>query len=59
MFKEAVDKFDPILKESQVYTFSNGTIKLANLKFSSIKNDFSLIFDNHSSISQVHDDEKI
>jgi hypothetical protein len=48
MFKDAVDKFDPILKENCVYTLSNGQIKLANLKFSSIKNDFSLVFDCHA-----------
>lgn len=59
MFKDAVDKFDPILKENCVYTLSNGQIKLANLKFSSIKNDFSLVFDCHAQIKQVVDDEKI
>ena len=30
MFKDAVDKFDPILKENCVYTFTNGQIKMAN-----------------------------
>jgi replication factor A1 len=59
MFKDAVDKFDPILKENSVYTFSNGTIKLANLKFSSIKNDFSIVLDPHAKIVEVMDDETI
>lgn len=59
MFKDAVDKFDPILKENNVYTFSNGTIKLANLKFSSIKNDFSIVLDPHAKIVEVMDDESI
>lgn len=48
MFKDAVDKLDPILKENCVYTFSNAQVKMANAKFSSIKNDFSLVFDAHT-----------
>lgn len=39
-FKEAVDKFEPILDEGAVYTFSNGSIKNANKKFTTIQNDF-------------------
>jgi len=48
MFKEAVDKFDPVLKNNGVYLFSSGQVKLANQKFSSIKNDFSLVFDTQA-----------
>jgi replication factor A1 len=59
MFKDAVDKFDPILTENSVYTFCHATVKLANVKFSSIKNDFSLIFDSHTQIKPVMDDETI
>ena len=29
-FKEAVDKFEPILRQNGVYTFSNGQVKIAN-----------------------------
>jgi replication factor A1 len=56
MFKEAVDKFEPLLKENSVYTISNAQIKLANSRFSSIKNDFSLVFDTHAQIKLVQDD---
>jgi len=59
MFKDAVDKFEPMLKENSVYTFSNGQVKLANLRFSSIKNDFSLVFDTCAEIKECEDDEKI
>lgn len=29
-FKDAVDKFDPIIKDGGIYLFSNGTVKIAN-----------------------------
>ena len=51
-FKDAVDKFEPKLKQNQVYTFSGGQVKLANKRFSSINNDFSLVFDPYSSIHE-------
>jgi len=42
-----------------VYLFSNGQVKLANKKFSSIKNDYCISFDNHSDIVEVDDDMEI
>ena len=59
MFKDAVDKFDSVLKENSVYTFTNGQIKMANQRFSSIRNDFSLVFDKNTMIKPTDDDEKI
>lgn len=56
MFKETVDKLDSLLVENSVYTISNATIKLANQRFSSIKNDYSLVFDNHTKIEKLADD---
>ena len=29
-FKDAVDKFEPILEEGHIYLLSNGTVKIAN-----------------------------
>ena len=58
-FKDAVDKFEPKLKQNTVYTFSGGQVKLANQRFSSIKNDFSLTFDTYASILECNDDENI
>ena len=58
-FKEAVDKFEPNLKQNQVYTFSGGQVKMANMRFSSIKNDYSLVFDCHATIKETGDDENI
>lgn len=44
-FKDACDKFEPIIQEGKIYLLSNGTVKIANQKFTSIKNDFCLVFD--------------
>ena len=39
---------------------SNGTVKLANQRFCSIKNDFALVFDKSASIEECEiDDETI
>lgn len=59
LFKEAVDKLDQYLKEGSVYTFSGGQVKLANLKYTSIKNDYTIVFDCNSEIIMVQDDESI
>ena len=59
MFKEAVDKFEPILKQDGVYIISHALIKMANQRFSSIKNDYNLVFDCHTKVQEVVDDEKI
>jgi hypothetical protein len=44
-FKDACDKFEPIIQEGKIFLLSNGTVKIANQKFTSIKNDFCLVFD--------------
>ena len=38
---------------------SSGTVKLANRKFSSIKNDFCIVFDRNAEITEVPDDSSI
>ena len=58
-FNDSVDKFFNLLKENHVYLLSNGEVKHANKKFSSIKNDFSLIFNMSAEIIEVQDDESI
>lgn len=49
-FGDAVYKFSPILKENKIYLFANGFVKLANKKFTSIKNDYCLTFDQNADI---------
>ena len=43
-FGEAADKFEHVLKKDGVYLFSNGQVKMANKKFTNLKNDFCIIF---------------
>ena len=58
-FGEAVDKYFTLLKENSVFLFSNGEIKLANQKYSSIKNDYNIVFNMSAEITLVDDDESI
>lgn len=53
------EKYDTMIKENGVYLFSNGTVKIANSKYSSIKNDYCVVFDRSSEIQEVEDDSKI
>jgi len=49
-FNEAADSFDKIIEENKVYLFSNGYVKIANRKFTSVKNDFCVVFEKNASI---------
>ena len=42
-----------------MYLFTNGTIKLANKRFTSIKNDYSITFDRSSIVEIVPEDKGI
>ena len=59
LFGEAVDKYDSILKQGNVYLFQNGNVKSANEKFNKVKNVMCLIFDKLSIITPVEDDPEI
>ena len=56
---ELFDDEIEILEENGVYLFSAGVIKMANKRFTSIKNDFCIIFERHSQIVKVIDDGSI
>lgn len=59
-FKEACEKFFPILQEGKVYTFSGGTLKVVqNRQYSSLKNNYEITFNQNSEIIPVHDDAGI
>ena len=49
-FNQAVDKFEGILVENKIYLLSGGTVKMANKRFTSIKNDFCITFDSRAEI---------
>lgn len=59
LFNDAVDKYEELLKDNKVYLLSGGQVKLANQKFTSIKNDFALTFDSKSEIIEDDDDGSI
>jgi replication factor A1 len=42
-----------------VYCFANGQIKLANKRYTSIKNDYCITFDNACEILEIKNDSKI
>ena len=58
-FNDSAEKFEPILKENTVYLFSNGVVKMANKKFTSIRNDFCIVFEKYAEIVEVADDGSI
>lgn len=55
VFNEAVDMFNPLIVNGQVYYFSGGQVKNANRKFSNVNNDYELSFDNTCQISAARD----
>lgn len=59
IFNKAVEKFKDVLTENNVYVFCKGTVKVANTKFTTIKNDYSLTFTPYSDITSVADDKSI
>eukprot|EP00347_Sterkiella_histriomuscorum_P004404 403360589 len=58
-FNDTATRFDSKIKENKVYTISGGQIKLSNQKFTAIKNEFCLIFTDHSEFKEAVDDESI
>jgi replication factor A1 len=58
-FNEAADQFEPKILENKVYLFSNGVVKMANKRFTSIKNDFCIVFEKNAQINEVEDDGSI
>lgn len=58
-FKDAADKFYDVLREDGVYIMSGGKLKLANKKFTSIRNDYEITFDERSVIQPAEDDTRI
>ena len=58
-FNDAAKKFDPILQKNKVYVFSTGQIKMANKKFTSVRNDFCIVFEKNSDIQEAKDDGSI
>jgi replication factor A1 len=58
-FKEAVDKFYNMLEVNQIYTFSGGRLKVADIKWNTCKSTYEITFDQNSEIHKDNDDGQI
>ena len=56
-FNDSAKMFAEILEENKVYLFSNGNVKMANKKFTSVRNDFCITFDQQRSIIEQFTDD--
>eukprot|EP01083_Nonionella_stella_P090521 252850_1 len=59
MFKEGVDKFQDVFQEGSVYLISKGRVKVANKKWTHIKNDYEITLDTNSTVEIVNDEGTI
>lgn len=48
-----------MLEVDKIYTFTNGSVKLANKRYTSIKNDYCLTFDHSTIIEKCREDAEI
>lgn len=58
-FQEAARTLDGLIEQDSVYTFAGGLVKLANKKFTTIKNDYCLTFGNDAHVMKCDDDDDI
>lgn len=58
-FKDACDKFEPILQEGKVYTLSGGRLKVANQQYTSLRNNYEITFDRNADIRPAADGSDI
>lgn len=59
LFNKEVDAWAEMLVEDEVHTFAGGQVKLANKRYSSIKNDYCITFDSSTIIKKVNNDAQI
>ena len=58
-FKESAEKFYPLLEVNQVYTWSNGRLKVANKQYSSCNSDYEISFGSDADIRLCDEDSSI
>jgi replication factor A1 len=58
-FKDAAEKFYPLLEAGQVYTFSNGRLKVANKQFNTCNSDYEITFNADADIRLCEQDNSI
>lgn len=57
MFNEAAKKFFEKFEMGKVYYVSKGSLKLANKKFSTLKNDYEMTLNENSEVDEVCNEE--
>jgi replication factor A1 len=45
-FNDSAKNWNSVIEEDKVYLFKNGNVKMANKKFTTVKNDFCIIFES-------------
>mmetsp|Transcript_62114 Transcript_62114/g.96504 ORF Transcript_62114/g.96504 Transcript_62114/m.96504 type:complete len:470 (+) Transcript_62114:51-1460(+) len=58
-FNEAVDKFSNILEMGRCFTFSQGSIKVANRQYNTTSHRYELTFDKETVVETCQDDSSI
>jgi len=58
-FNDNAERWFPKISENNVYVFANGQVKMANKRFTSIKNDFCLTLGNETEIQEAQEDTTI
>ena len=56
-FSECVDIFYPLIENNKVFTISQGTIKMANKKFTSNNFDYEIQLEKNSEVQKIEDDD--
>ena len=54
-FGQQAINFNDHVQQGSIYVFTNGSVKIANQRYTSIKNDFSITFDN-STVIELQED---
>lgn len=55
-FNEAVETFYNTIEVSQIYTFSGGRLKIANVQYNTCKSDYEISFDKNARILPMSDE---
>ena len=56
IYGNSVEEYNEILKEGKCYYFSHGKVKLADKRYTTVNNEYTLIFDELSEIKLAKDD---
>ncbi|CAE8632762.1 unnamed protein product [Polarella glacialis] len=59
LFNNAVDLFGEKLQVGKCFTFSRGTLKIANRQYSTLNHRYELTFDKDAVVEEVNDDASI